>query len=293
MKSFAPAALFCIASAGIMFAQSTSQPVQIKPSQATSASPIPGKIEAYLRNLNAWGPSFKVTVGPLKDSPVPDLYSVTVGVSQEDQTDSANFYVSKDGKFLIGEMQDIDSDPFAATRKQIDLTGAPSKGPKDAKVVIVEYADFECPSCRQMETILRANLPNFPQVRFVFKDFPLTQVHPWAMTAAEAGRCAFQQSEAGFWRFHDLIFDRQDLVSPENAYQKMQDYAAEAGLDPKALATCVADPSTQAEVNKSIAEGLALRIGNTPTTFVNGRRIIGPDPATLDQFIRYELLPRQ
>jgi protein-disulfide isomerase len=208
----------------------------------------------------------------------------------ENQTDTALFFVSKDGRYLLrGDMEDLNGDPLAEVRKQIALAGAPSKGPVGAKVVLVEYADFQCPSCKQLDTILRAMLPNYPQVRLVFKDYPLVQIHPWAMTAATAGRCAYKQSESGFWKFHDVLFDNQELITPENAWQKMQDYAGQVGLDANLLKTCMGTPEIQEEVRRSQKEGEGLHVNNTPTIFVNGRRLIGPDPAILDQFLRYEM----
>jgi protein-disulfide isomerase len=248
------------------------------------------KVEGYLRHLYAWGPSFKLSFGPLKETPIPGIYQVTVQVTAEGQTDSATFYVTKDGRYLMRtELEDLSSDPLAEVRKKITLEGYPSKGPADARVVLVEYADYECPSCKQLDTILRALLPNFPQVRLVFKDFPLTQIHPWAATAANAGRCAYKQNPTTYWKFHDLVFDNQETISPENVWERLQDYATQSGLDSGGLRACMADPQTQAEVNKSMAEGEALHVANTPTIFVNGRRIIGPDGAMLEQYIRYDL----
>jgi protein-disulfide isomerase len=169
------------------------------------------------------------------------------------------------------------------------MEDSPTQGPANARVILVEYADFECPSCKQLDTILRSILPNFPDVRLVYKDFPLTQIHPWALTAAQAGRCAYRQNPTAFWKFHDLIFDHQDLISPGNVWDKMQDFAAQSGLDSAALRTCMADPGIQAQIQKSTAEGEALHVANTPTIFVNGHRLIAPDASTLEQFIRYEL----
>src|ERR1039457_2818650 len=93
-------------------------------------------------------------------------------------------------------------------------------------------------------------------------------------------------------KFHDLLFDNQALILPENAYQKMQDYATQSGLDPVALKLCMADGQTQEDVKNSMSEGVLLHITNTPTIFVNGRRLIGPDAPTLQQFIQYELSHR-
>jgi protein-disulfide isomerase len=259
-------------------------------STGASATSIQQKIEEYLRNQYAWGPTYKLKFEPLKETPIPNLYEVKVAVSVEGQGDTATFYVTKDGHYLIrAELEDMTTDPAVAIRKQMNLTDYPSKGPADAKVVLVEYADYECPSCRQLDSVLRGLLPTMPQVRLVYKDFPLFQIHPWAMTAATAARCVYHQAPNAFWKFHDLLFDNQSIISPDNAYQKMQDYATEAGADAAALKSCMADPQTREDVKKTLAEGESLHITNTPTIFVNGRRLIGPDAPTLQQFVQYSL----
>ena len=263
------------------------------PAPATTvpaAGPIEQKLEAYLRKVYAWGPSFQVKVGPLKDASVAGFYQVPVQVTMSGQSDSTVVYVSKDGRYLLrGDMQDMTADPLAANRAQIHLANNPSKGPVDARVVVVEYADFQCPSCRQLYQTLRAIEPNYPQVRFVFKDFPLTQVHPWAMTAAIAGRCAYIQKPDTFWKLHDLIFDNQEIISPENVWQKMLDFAGQVGLSTEAFRTCMASQEATQPVLANAKEGQALKIANTPTVFVNGRRLVGGDRTFLEQFVQYEL----
>ena len=259
----------------------------------SSSGAIERRVETYLRKIYAWGPSFQVKVGPLKDASVAGFYEVPVEVTMSGQSDFAVVYVSKDGRYLLrGDMQDMTADPLAAVRSQIHLANSPSKGPADARVVVVEYADFQCPSCRQLHQTMRAIAPNYPEVRFVFKDFPLTQVHPWAMTAAIAGRCAYVQRPDAFWKLHDLIFDNQETISPENVWQKTIDFAGPAGLNVEALRTCMASREPSQTVLTSVKEGQALKIANTPTVFVNGRRLVGGDRTLLEQFIQYELANR-
>ncbi len=261
-----------------------------EPKTSADSSALEKKVESYLRKLYAWGPSFRLKIGPLRNATVPGFYEVPVEVSMGPQSDSAIIYVSKDARYLLrGDIQDMDADPLAAVRSQIRLANNPSKGPEDARVTVVEYFDFQCPSCRQLHQTFRAIMPNYPQVRFVFKDFPLTQVHPWAMTAAIAGRCAYEQNPEGFWKLHDSIFDNQQVISPENAWQKMVDFAGQAGLDTNALTACMARPQADQAVMDNVKEGQALKVANTPTVFVNGRRIIGGDRGLLEQYIQYEL----
>ncbi len=259
-------------------------------SQPSVTSPIQKNIEAFLRHLYAWGPSFHIKVGPLTDAPVAGFYQVNVQVTMGDQSDSTLVYITRDGRYLLrGEIQDMSVDPLAAVRSQIRVADSPGKGPANARVVLAEYADFQCPTCRQLYKVLREIEPNYPQVRIIFKDFPLSQIHPWAMTAALAGRCAYQLNHEAFWKVHDATFESQEVISPENAYQKMVEFAAQAGLDASAFRACMASPQTSQAITQSLKEGQALKIANTPTVFVNGRRLIGADRTLLEQYIQYEL----
>jgi protein-disulfide isomerase len=123
----------------------------------------------------------------------------------------------------------------------------------------------------------------------VFKDFPLEQIHPWARTGALAGRCAFDQEPKAFWKMYDLLYDNQDLISAANAWDKMVDYAGQAGLKADVFKACMTGPEAIAAVDASIANGKLLEVGSTPTLFVNGRRIVGADPHQLEQFLQYEI----
>ena len=263
--------------------QAVDAPKNGEPASSAAATPeaIHKRIEDYLRNQYGWDDSFKLAFSALEQTGVPDIEKITVTVTNNGQSDGAAIYVSKDGRYMFrGEMEELPADPFAAVRAQINLSDSPTKGPATAATVIVEYADFQCPVCKSADLSLREILPKFPDARFVFKDYPLVDIHPWAMTAALAGRCAYQQSNDGFWKFHDLIYDNQAQISAGNSWDKMQEYAGQAGLDATALRTCMADPKTHAAVAASISEGQKLHIANTPTFFINGHRQIGLDPST-------------
>ena len=261
-----------------------------KPSDSSPSKPGPveSRVEQYLRNLYAWGPAFDVKLGPAKPSPIADLLEVPVTVSMAGQSDTAVVYVSKTGNFLVrGELTDMSVDPFADTRSKLHVGKSPSMGPEDAKITLVEFADFECPSCRQLDLVLRELLPRHPEVRLVFKHYPLTDIHPWAMTAAIASQCAFEQTPAAFWKMHDSIFDAQDVISPSNVWDKMLDLATMQGLDIETYRACMINPETASEIKATIEEGHAVTITATPTTFVNARRVVGPDKSLLEQYITF------
>ena len=259
---------------------------------ASAAPPQTQKnIEAYLRNIYAFGPDVKVTVGPLTDSGVDGVLETSIEVLIGENKENAKFYVSKDGKYLFrGEMSDMTKDPLAETRALIQMKDAPSMGDANASVTLVEYSDFECPVCRNLHDALRGMLPNYTgKVRVVFKDFPIEQIHPWARTAAIAGRCAYQQDPKAFWKMYDLIYDNQEVISAANAWTKVSDYAAQSGLNAETFKACMASPEAADAVNTSRANGVQVEVNSTPTIFVNGRRIVGADPHLLEQYINYEL----
>jgi protein-disulfide isomerase len=268
---------------------------QAKPAavgSVTSApSPVQRNIEAYIRHLYAFGPDVLLAVGPLQETPVQGLLETTIDLTISENKQTVKFYVSKDGKFLFrGDLSDMTKDPLAENQGQIQMKDAPSLGDAKAAVTLVEYSDFECPVCRNLHDVLRGMLPKYPgKVRLVFKDFPIEQLHPWARTAAIAGRCAFQQDPKSFWKMYDFIYDNQDIISAANAWSKMVDYAGQSRLDTDAFKTCMASPEAGEAVNASRANGQQLEVNSTPTVFVNGRRIVGADPHLLEQYLTYEL----
>ena len=260
---------------------------------AAPSAPKPGsledKVEKYLRNMYAWGPQYEIKLGATKPTAIPNLLEVAVTVGFQGQSDTAVVYVTTDGKYIFrGELSDMTIDPLAETRSKLHPGNSPSMGPTDAKITLIEFADFECPSCRQLDRILRDLLPQHPEIRLVYKDFPLTTIHPWAMTAALAGQCAAKQSPASFWKLHDTIFDAQDLITPSNVWEKMSDFASQIGLNVETFRTCMSNPETAQEIDKTTEEGHELNVTATPTIFVNGRRIVGPDEPVLKQSIQFE-----
>ena len=290
MKTF-PRFAACVVLGCCMSFVSYGQQAPPSAAPAPEQSPLQKNIEAYLRNVYALGPDVQVTVGAPKDSAVPGLLEADINVKAGESNETAKFYVSKDGKYLFrGELSDMNRDPLADTRAQLQIKDAPTLGDDKAPVTVVEFSDFECPVCRNLHDALRGLLPKYGrQVRLVFKDFPLDEIHPWARTAALAGRCAYKQNPQSFWKLHDLIYDHQDVISAENAWQKMLDYGAQAGLNVDELKSCMAGPEAGPAIDASRANGLQVEVSSTPTVFVNGRRIVGADGRILEQYIQYEL----
>lgn len=163
------------------------------------------------------------------------------------------------------------------TRKPFSPDAPASRvmGPAGAKVVIVEFSDFECPACRYAEPILQGLLKlHEGKVRFVFKHFPLERMHRWARPAAVAAECAGRQGK--FWPFHHALYEKQEAWAKEtDASKPWERYAKDAGLDVAAWKACLQDPSADAAVSKDQQDGLDAWVGSTPTFFINGKRFVG------------------
>ena len=149
----------------------------------------------------------------------------------------------------------------------------PSLGDPKAPVTIIEFSDFQCPFCLRVAPTLKKVRETYgDKVRIVWKDFPLTAIHPQAFKAGEAGRCAAEQGK--FWEYHDQLFGHQQALQPAD----LKTHATTVGLDASKFDSCL-DASKHAElVRNGVAQGTKLGINSTPTVFVNGRRVSGAQP---------------
>jgi len=288
--SILPFALFTLAILVLTppsFAQAAS------PSQTSTlpASPeLLSKVESYLRNLFGWGPEYKINLGPVTPAEIPDLLKIPVSVDHAGQNEKGTVYVTKDARFMFrGEIRDMTKNPFADNLAKITTADSPSKGPAGAKLTVVEFSDFECPHCQEAYSILQQIEPEFPQVRWVFKNFPLEQLHPWAMSAALAGRCVYKTSNDAFLKFQDSVFTNQSAITPDNAWDMLTGYAVVAGASADALHSCMTDPATKSVVGADVAEGKSLEVESTPTFFINGRPFQPSDKASFEQILRFAL----
>jgi protein-disulfide isomerase len=186
------------------------------------------------------------------------------------------------------------SPPPTATESapvRLNIERQPSFGPPDAPVTIVEFGDFECPSCRAEAPLLRELIPElYPdKIRIVFKDYPLESIHPWARAASIAGRCVFRQNPQAFWKFYDWDYQNQDDITVENLKSRALGWAAKNAIDAAQLESCIDSKATDAEVAQNISEGKAAGVRGTPTLFVNGVKAASVQLPALQQMIAKEL----
>ena len=153
--------------------------------------------------------------------------------------------------------------------KNIDVKDSPVRGDPGAPIAIVEFSDFQCPHCKHAQVPLEQILSEFPQVKLIFKHYPITRAHPYAQGAAQAAVAAGKQGK--FWQYHDKLFHGdQEKESPSD----LERYARELKLD---LARWKKDSEAAADkVNKDRADGEKVNVDSTPSLFINGRKFHGP-----------------
>jgi len=159
------------------------------------------------------------------------------------------------------------------------------RGIKEARVVMVEFSDFQCPFCKNATATVKQLMDKYPgKVKWIFRDFPIANLHPAAPKAHEAARCAAEQGK--FWEYHDLLFER----SPRQALEDLKQYATDLKLDAAAFGQCLDSGKHGAEVNRDIEDGTRLGVTGTPTFFINGRQLVGAQPlAAFQKIIDSEL----
>ena len=135
--------------------------------------------------------------------------------------------------------------------------------------------------------ILRDVLPKYPNVRLVYKYFPLTSIHPWAMNAALAAQCVFKQSPDAFWKFHEVVYDQQDSINMDNVQDKLAGFAEQTGINVDQYRSCLTEPETAHQVDQSISDAHTLNVEVSPPSSY-GRRIAGASDMLLQRFIQYE-----
>jgi protein-disulfide isomerase len=163
-------------------------------------------------------------------------------------------------EFLVPEVE--------APVLQIDTSGAPSKGLKGSKVKIVEFADYQCPHCKQAHEVLKKFMGKMAgKVEFVFMDFPINRSGV-SRRVAEGAFCANQMGK--YWEYHDLAFDKQDKLTNEYALEM----AKTLKLDEAKFKACIDGADAKAYVQKSLNEGERIGISGTPSVYLNGKRVL-------------------
>jgi protein-disulfide isomerase len=229
-------------------------------------------------------PAFFINGYPISGAQPYELFEYAIGLAEENR--------------LAEAYQPQEQAPPTEPPQQIDMVlgDAPRKGSPDAPITIVEYSDYQCPFCLRYfnETMPQLQpLIEDGTIQYVFKDFPLLNIHPQSQKAHEAAHCARELGgENAYWVMHDLLFANQEAwasVSMADHVEVIKELAAEANLPQSEFDTCLDNGRYAETVSNYVAEGIQLGITGTPTFFINGNRLVGAQPISVFQQVIEQL----
>lgn len=274
------------------------QPSAIQPSAApadpfpivdrsyfTADSPSEATVDSFLHSLWGYDPNRIWRVEGIEKTPAPGISRVVVYVSDKGpnaHVQKTSFFVTPDGKHAIADtMIDFGAQPYAEKRKLLqERANGPALGPASKDFLLVEFADLQCPHCKDAQATMKHLATDFPQARIVYQFFPLTSIHPAAFQAAAEGLCIAKQSNDAFFKYEDAVYATQEALTPDATSKTLGDAVTISGMDNAAIAACAATPAIKDAVNASIKLAEAAGVDQTPMLSVNGR-LLPVSPAAM------------
>lgn len=278
----------------------TAAPTFPKPDPAnfTATSPTKEAINGFLQATWGYDPNRIWQVQAILKTQVEGISRVVILIGDKtgkQKPAPLQFFALPDGKHIIAgdEILPFGEHPYAAYRSELQQSAdGPYRGGATKDLELVEFADFQCPHCKDAQANMDKLATDFPKARIVFQNYPLAQIHPASMTAATYGVCVTKLGgSSAFFQFAQAVFDGQEgLASPDGATLTLNSAVTKAGLDPAKVAACAATPDASAQVQASVKLAQTLNINQTPTLMVNGRPVpIGGLPYdTLKQIVEYQ-----
>jgi len=290
MRSLATSIVLILLAIGLAFGQTDKAAKPAKPADklgthATPDLPSEATVDSFLQQQFGYQSDMTWKIASIKPSTIEGLAEVTVVLANQQGQQLTKFYVAADGQHaLAGDIIPFGAKPFDPAKKALEkgVTG-PSKGPKDAVVMIVEFGDLQCPACKAAQPTIESLVAAEPNARFVFQNFPL-EMHNWAAKGAAYADCVGRASNDAFWKFVSKTYETQQDITAENADEKLTALADGAGVKGSEIAACAAKPETKAHVDASLALGKAVDVTGTPTLYINGRKIGSFDARLADVY---------
>jgi protein-disulfide isomerase len=248
----------------------------VNPKNFTAASPTTADVNAFLKAVWGFDTGRVWEVAAILKTQAPGVAKVVVLVADESQPGKVLptvFFTTPDGKHAISDnVIDFGPKPFEETRKtlQAEATGA-ARGAKSNDLMLVEFADLQCESCKDAQDKMDNLAQDFPQARIVFENFPIEARHPFALRAAEDGVCVRKtKGDAAFFSYVQAVYAKQAGLTAQSVDETLKAAETEAGADPAAVAACAAAPETKAAVEASLKLGEDVGVSQAPTLAVNG-----------------------
>ncbi len=270
----------------------------VNPKFFTADSPTVATVDSYLHTLLGYNQSRIWRVMAIQKTAAPGVSKVTALVSEKianAKVQEAIFYVMPDGKHLIADLNSgvlpFGADPYAAGRALLQQRAdGPSHGSAAKDLMLVEFADLQCPHCKEAQATMKRLAEDFPKARIVYESFPLVDIHPYAFKAAAYGVCVAKKSNDAFFTYAQAVYDTQSQLTAETADKTLDDAATKAGADATAIATCAASSEAKGAVEASLRLGADLGVDQTPMLAVNGRLVpLGGIPyETLKELIVFQ-----
>ena len=268
----------------------------LDPANFTASSPTKETVNGFLQASWGYDQTRVWEVAGIFKTSVDGISKVVVYVGDKtgkQKTSGIQFFALADGKHIIAgdEILPFGDHPYADNRALIkQQADGPYRGAADKDFLIVEFADFQCPHCKDAQANMEKLATDFPKARIVYQNYPLPQ-HKEAAGAAAYGVCVAKQGgSSAFYTFAAAVFDGQDgLASPDGATLTLNSAVTKAGLDPVKIAACAKTPATVAEVDASVKLAKDLGVNQTPTLLVNGRQVPANAPYdTIKQIVEYQ-----
>jgi protein-disulfide isomerase len=246
----------------------------------TATSPTVETVNSFLRVVWGFDTNRLWRVMAIQPTAAPGVTKVTVFVTEkaaDAKVQSATFFVTPDGKHAIGAgvgVVPFGAKPFADTREKLQqrANGA-SRGADSKDLELVEFADLQCPHCKEAQSTMDQIVKDFPKAHVVFQLFPLVDIHPSAFKAAAYGICVQKQGNDAFFKYAAGVFDTQDGLSPTTDDTILKAAVKRAGLDADAIAACADTQATKDAVNADIKLAEDIGVDQTPLLSINGRLI--------------------
>jgi protein-disulfide isomerase len=265
----------------------------------TANSPTVDTVNAFIKAQWGFDPNRVWRVEAIQNTAAPGVSRVVVFATERTpnaKMQTTVFYVMPDGKHALADMSNVlpfGEKPFAEARKKLqDGADGAYRGAASKDLMFVEFADLQCPHCKEVQTTMDQLAKDFPNARIVFQPFPIAELHPFALKAAAYGQCIAKQKNDAFFTYASAVFDAQTALTPEAGDQTLKDAVTKAGLDPAAIDACAATQATKDAVSASIKLGQDVGVDQTPVLLVNGRLLPLGLAANNQPAIPYETLKR-
>jgi protein-disulfide isomerase len=248
----------------------------VNPKFFTAASPTVDTVNSFLKQLWGYDQNRIWRVEAIQATPAPGVAKVVVFVSDKSpnaKVQTTAFFVTPDGNHaLAGDgVVPFGATPFAEARKMLQARAdGASRGGAGKDFLLVEFADLQCPHCKDAQGTMDQLVKDFPNARVVYQSFPLVDIHPFAFKAAALGYCVQKQKNDAFFSYAAAVYDAQSALTPEAGDATLKAAVTKAGMDPAAIDTCAATQATQDAVNASIKLAQDAGVDQTPMIAVNG-----------------------